>query len=298
MEVTSSRRASNASRAKSSLTENIPEPLVDLNSEVCSGTLRPNGPNQNAPYPIPDDHPAWNVASRASAFSAVLPGRGCPRVSAYAWKAAQEKMLCDHQTDDNMARSQAAVDASACWDLPLPPPRPHRETLAGRIDAGPAVPLALFASSSTSGSIPDPAPTAAATVISTGSGPDLPAAFAAAGGGGSGFQLPLCAFESRYATASAAVAAAAAAAGPRSLPPAGVPAPPPPPAYAPDPLPPLPPLLTAARLPLDAPLQRLMLALQPPAAGVAGSWAGEYRSLPGFRAYPGRPGLAGHRGAL
>jgi hypothetical protein len=209
-------------------------------------------------------------------------------------------MLCDHQTDDNMTRSQAAVDASACWDLPRPPPRPHRDALAGRIDAGPAVPLALFASSSTSGSVPDP--TLAAAARTTGSGPYLATAFAAAGGGGSGFQLPLCAFESRYAAAAAAAsaaaasaaAAAAAAAGPRSLPPACVPAPPPPPAYAPEPLPPLPPL-TAARLSLDAPLQRLTLALQPPAAGVAGSWAGEYRSLPGFRAYPGRPGPAGCR---
>ena len=197
-------------------------------------------------------------------------------------------MLCDHQTDDNMTRSQAADDVSACWNLLHPTPRPHREALAGRIDAGPAVPLALFASSSTGGSVPDPAPAAAATARSTGSGPYLAAAFA--GGGGSGFQLPLCAFESRYAAASAA-AAAAAAAGPRSLPPACVPAPLPPPAYAPEPLPPLPPL-TAAGLSLDAPLQRL--SLQPPAAGMAGSWAGEYRSLPGFRAYPGRPGpLAG-----
>jgi hypothetical protein len=66
------------------------------------------------------------------------------------------------------------------------------------------------------------------------------------------------------------------------------------PAYAPEPLPPLR-ALTAACLSLDAPLQRLMLAPQPPAAGVAGSWAAEYRSLPGFLAYPGRPGtLAGH----
>jgi hypothetical protein len=53
--------------------------------------------------------------------------------------------------------------------------------------------------------------------------------------------------------------------------------------------------LTAARLPLDAPLQRLMLALQLPAVGVAGSSVGEYRSLPGFRAYPGRPGPLGGR---
>jgi hypothetical protein len=265
---------------------------VDLNNEVCSGTLRPN---QHAPYPIPDDHPAWDIASRASAFSAVLPGRGCPRDSATDWKTAQEKMLCDHQTDDNMTRSQAAVDAYACWNLPRPPPWPHRDALAGRIDAGPAVPLALFASSSTGGSVPDPAPAAAATAISTGFGPDFAAAFAtAAAAGGSSFQLPLRAFESRNATAYVV----AAVAGPRSLPRAWVPAPPPPPAYAPEPLPPLR-ALTAAGLPLDAPLQRLMLALQPPAAGVAGSWAGEYRSLPGFRAYPGRPGsLAGHRGAM
>jgi hypothetical protein len=207
-------------------------------------------------------------------------------------------MLCDHQTDDNMTRSQAAVDASACWDLPRPPPRPHRETLAGRIDAGPAVPLALFASSSTSGSVPDPAPTAAATAISTGSGPDLATAFAEAGGGGSGFQLPLCAFEFQYATAYAnASAPSAAAAGPRSLPRTCDFQPPPPPAYAPEPLTPLP-LLTAALLSLEAPLQWPMLALQPQAACVAGSWAGEYRSLPGFRVYPGRPGLAGHRDAM
>jgi hypothetical protein len=252
-------------------------------------------PNQHA-FPISDDHPAWDIPSRASAFSAVLPGRGCPRDSAFVWKAEQEMMLCDHQNDGNMTRSQAADNASACSDLPHPPPRPHRCHI-GRIDTGPAVLLTLVASSSTNGSAPDPVLAAAATARSTGSGPDLGAAATTiTSGGDSGCQLPLRAFESRYATAYTA-AAAARAAGPRSLPCACVPEPPPPPAYTPEPLPPLR-ALTATHLSVDSPLQRLMLAMQLPAAGVAGSWTGEHRSLPGFRAYPAWPGLAGPRGAM
>jgi hypothetical protein len=120
--------------------------------------------------------------------------------------------------------------------------------------------------SSTNGSVHDPATAAAAaTARLTGSGPDLAAATTATSGCDSGCQLPLRAFESRYATAYAA--AAAAAAGSRSLPCACVLEPPPPPAYAPEPPPPLLRALTAARLSLDAPLQRLMLALQAAAAG-------------------------------